>query len=184
MNITILSSSVPEVTYGSVSIWTLIKWPFVTTVTKNADTSLYGSIKTDNGFILYETSAVAGSVVQTFADNLTANAIVILQQATPTSTIPGLVGATGYFDIDFGDNSGGNSWAQYVVSDTGVSTNSNILVFIMSATTVDHTPEEHRILDMSSSKSAGAIVANVSFTVYINTTLRVRKLFRVGYTRT
>ena len=185
MNIILLSTSVPEVTYGGpVSIWELTRWPFVVTVTKNVDTSLYGAVRTDNGFILYEANAIAGTVPQTFADTLSAAAIVILRQALPTSTIPGLVQSTGQAAVTFANNGGaGESWASAPVADTGVSTNSTIQVYIMSATTADHTPEEHRILDLYSTKAAGNIVAGVGFDILINTELRLRGAFQVSYSR-
>jgi len=184
MNLIILATSVPEVTYGSVSIWTLTRWPVIVTVTRNPDTSLYGCVTTDGGFMLYEQNMTVGNLPQTLADTLSTYAIQILSQAKPTTTIPGLVGSKGTALITFADNGGaGSSWAQVDVSDVAL-TNDTVQVFIMSVATADHTAEEHRILDLYSSKTANIFAPGVQFRIYIDTTLRLRGSFQVGYTRT
>ncbi|MCZ2224551.1 MAG: hypothetical protein LC122_13080 [Chitinophagales bacterium] len=83
--------------------------------------------------------------------------------------------------LDFGTIPGSTNSSVVVSSQTGILATSNIKVWIQDDTTATHNEEEHRIVALNSVITAGTIVPNTSFTIYLYTTLRLTGTFKVRW---
>lgn len=83
--------------------------------------------------------------------------------------------------LDFGTIPGSTNSSVVVSSQTGILATSNIKIWIQDDTTATHNEEEHRIVALNSVITAGTIVPNTSFTIYLYTTLRLTGTFKVRW---
>jgi hypothetical protein len=159
-------------------VWTLFKWPFTATVVELASGGGVWATLGSPYETVYKVEIGVTASTQTAADLLAA-------QSKTLSANNLYFGPTFYGQalIDFGASLHGESSAEVVIADPGVTANSNIKAYFMAANTVHHNPPEHRILDLYSAKCAGSIVPGVGFTLYCDAVLRVRGTFQINYSR-
>jgi hypothetical protein len=179
MSISLLNQTAPLVTISGGSQWSSENFPFQATVTQLTSGEVWGSLGLlATGSVCYRVEPGVVVLPQAAADLLDAQAKLLAQGLLFFG--PTFYGQT---ELDFGNAAGGNSWAETTILDPGVKADSRISAWLPAATTADHTEQEHQILNIMGGVHAGTIVPGVSFNLYINTSLRVRGKFKVGYSR-
>lgn len=83
--------------------------------------------------------------------------------------------------INFGATPGSN-YATTTISSSFVTNNSNIHIYIMSTSSVDHNAAEHQIFSLYGTVMPSNIIENTSFDIVALTDLRLDGTFKVKYT--
>ena len=86
----------------------------------------------------------------------------------------------GEADLNFGSTPGTNT-ATTTISNTTVTNNSHVNIYIMSTSSIDHNTEDHKLFALYSKIIPGNIIDNTSFDITGITDLRVNGIFKVKY---
>jgi hypothetical protein len=86
----------------------------------------------------------------------------------------------GEANLDFGSTPGTNT-VTTTISNTDVTNNSYINIYIMNTSSIDHNTEDHKLFALYSKMIPGNIIDNTSFDITGITDLRVNGIFKVKY---
>lgn len=110
----------------------------------------------------------------------------ILYGAVPgPQGLPGEGGGAGHFgtaEIDFGGGAGSNEASVAITGQTGILSNSNVLVSIRAVATSDHSVQDHTYAAMLIGLAAGPTTAGVGFTIYARSREPLVGKFNVNWT--
>lgn len=86
----------------------------------------------------------------------------------------------GEANLNFGSTPGTNT-ATVTISNTNVTNNSYVNIYIMNTSSIDHNTEDHKLFALYSKMIPENIINNTSFDIIGITDLRVNGIFKVKY---
>lgn len=90
--------------------------------------------------------------------------------------------ASGTAIIDFGSFPGSNETSVVVTGISGISTTSNVQVFVMpDDTTTDHTASDHRYMKLFAQFAPGTLVAGTGFTIFGTSSEKLQGTFALRF---
>ena len=86
----------------------------------------------------------------------------------------------GEANLDFGSTPGTNT-ATVTISNTNVTNNSYVNIYIMNTSSIDHNTEDHKLFALYSKMIPENIIDNTYFDIIGITDLRINGIFKVKY---